>query len=178
MNTLILAEVGGGGNPAHLPHDINELIWGSLAFFIVVGLLWWKAGPAIKNAWNGRIERIESELADAEQARAAAEAKLADLRGRLADADAERARILEDARATATAVKAQLAERAQLDAAEVTARAAADVEASRSQAAADLQDEVGALTMGAAEAIVRSNLDVDTQRQLVDAYITRIGTSS
>jgi F-type H+-transporting ATPase subunit b len=175
---LILAEVGGGGNPIHLPHDINELIWGSLAFFIVVGLLWWKAGPAIAGAWNGRIERIEGELDQAAEVRGAAEASLADLRSRLADAETERGRILTEARATAEAVKAQLVERAQVEASEVTARATADAAASRDQAAADLTAEVGTLAMGAAEAIVRSNLDADTQRQLVDSYIARIGASS
>jgi F-type H+-transporting ATPase subunit b len=178
MNILIFAAEVGETNTVHFPHDINELIWGSLAFFIVVGLLWWKAGPAIGRAWNGRIERIEGELGQAAEARGAAEASLAGLRARLADAETERGRILAEANATAVAVKAQLIERAHGEAADVAARAAADVEASRSQAAADLTAEVGSLTLGAAEAIVRSNLDADTQRSLVDGYITRIGASS
>lgn len=177
-NILILGAEAGATNASHLPHDINELIWGSLAFFLVVGALWWKGGPAIKKAWNGRIERIESELQTSEDARIAAEAELASVRERIANADAERARILAEAAETATALKAQLIERAAADAAEVSARASADVEASRSQAMADLSHEVSALAMGAAEQVVRSNLDADTQQQLVEAYITQVGASS
>jgi len=177
-NILILGAEAGATNTVHLPHDINELIWGSLAFFLVVGLLWWKAGPAIKGAWNGRIERIEGELKAAEQVRLDAEAELAAVRERIANADAERARILSEANETAASLKAQLIERAGAEAAEVSARAAADVEASRSQAMADLTHEVSALAMGAAEQVVRSNLDADTQQQLVEAYISQVGASS
>jgi F-type H+-transporting ATPase subunit b len=177
-NILILGAEAGARNSVHLPHDINELYWGSLAFFLVVGLLWWKAGPAIKGAWNGRIERIEGELKAAGDVRVNAEAELAAVRERIANADAERARILAEATETAASLKAQLIERAGIEAAEVSARAAADVDASRSQAMADLSHEVSALAMGAAEQVVRSNLDDATQQQLVEAYITQVGASS
>ncbi len=30
-----------GGNGLWLPHDIGEVFGGSLAFFIVVGIIWW-----------------------------------------------------------------------------------------------------------------------------------------
>jgi F-type H+-transporting ATPase subunit b len=177
-NILILAAEAGGGNPAHLPHDINELIWGSIAFFLVVGLLWWKAGPAIATAWNGRIERIEGELAASQTQRADAEAELAEVRSRIANADAERDRIISEAHETAATLKAQLIAKANDDAADVATRAAADIEASRSQAMADLSHEVSGLAMGAAEQVVRGNLDADTQQQLVEAYISQVGASS
>jgi F-type H+-transporting ATPase subunit b len=173
-NTLVFA----ADNQAILPHDINEVIWGSIAFFLVVGLIVWKGGPAIKKAWNGRIEGIENDLSSAEQAVVDAEAELADVQQRIANADAESEQILAEARATAETLRQQLAERAAIEAAEVTARAAADVEAAKSQAMADLQHEVADLTMGAAEALVRSNLDADAQQRLVESYITEVGSSS
>ena len=69
-------------------------------------------------------------------------------------------------------------ERAQAEAAEIAARAAADVEASRSQALADLSAEVSTLAVGAAERVVTSSLDEDTKRKLVEDYITKVGASS
>lgn len=173
-NTLILA----ADNQAILPHDINEVIWGSIAFFVVVGLIWWKGGPAIKKAWNGRIDGIEHEMSSAEQAVVDAEAELADVRHRMANADAESELILSEARATAVTLKQQLAERSAIEAAEVTARAAADVEAAKAQAMADLQHEVSGLTLGAAEAIVRANLDDVAQQRLVESYISEVASSS
>ena len=166
----------GAENCAHLPPWV-EVFWGSLAFFIVVGLIWWKGGPAIKKAWSGRIERIEGELESAADERAAAEAELAGVRDSIANVDSERQRILDEARSTATSLKAQLVERAQAEAAEITARAAADVEASRAQARADLSAEVSALAVGAAERVVASSLDEDTKRKLVEDYISKVGAS-
>ncbi len=176
-NLLILAAGGQTENYAHLP-PINELIWGAIAFFLVVGLLAWKGGPSIKKAWNGRIERIQSELDQAEETRGKAEAELASVRTSIANVDAERDRILTEARQSAATLKAQLIERATAEAAEVRVRAAADIEASRAQAMADLSAEVSALAMGAAEEVVKSNLDAETHRGLVEAYISKVGSSS
>lgn len=166
------------GNHWLLPHDINELWWASTAFFIVVGFLWWKGGPAIRNAWNGRIERIESELAEAADTRTGAEQELSDVEARIADGDAERERILVEARETAETLREQLVARAESDAADVLARGTADIEASKSQAFADLRHEVGELAVGAAEAVVAGNLDPTTQRELVESYITDVGAGT
>lgn len=173
-NTLIFA----ADNQAILPHDINEVYWASTAFFLIVGLIWWKGGPAIKKAWNGRIEGIEADLAAAEQAVTDAEAELAEVQTRIANADAESELILSEARATAQTMRQQMAERAAVEASEITARAAADVEASKAQAMADLQQEVSALTLGAAEQLVRSNLDDEAQQRLVESYISEVASSS
>ncbi len=130
MHNLLLfaAEAGHEGNGAILPHDINEVIWGSIAFFIVAGLIIWKGGPAIKNMWNGRIDRLRKELDDAAGARAEAESKLGTVEQRIAHADQERARIRAEADQTAGSLKSQIAERAQHEAEEIRQRAVTDAE--------------------------------------------------
>ncbi|MCC5953743.1 MAG: F0F1 ATP synthase subunit B [Acidimicrobiia bacterium] len=171
------AHIFAAGNGWLIPHDINEVWWASAAFFIVVGLIWWKGGPAIKAGWNGRIERIEGELASAEQARTEAEAELGRVRSQISDADSARERILADARATAENLERQLVERAHTEAAEAKARAEADLASARHQVLGDLSDEIGALALGAAEAVVASNLDETTQQGLIDAYINQVGSA-
>ena len=85
-----------------LPHDINEVIWGTIAFLIVLGLLIWKsAARPSRAAWNGRTERLSKELDDAAAAKAEAQTKLADVQHRIADAGNERQRILDEAAQTA-----------------------------------------------------------------------------
>lgn len=180
FNLLILAAGEGEvvENGPILPHDINEVIWGSLAFFIVMGLLIWKGGPAIKAGWNGRIERIKDEIDSAEASRTAGESALADVQGRIANADAERQRILGEARQTAEALKAQLVAKANQDAADLKARASADIESAKTQVLADLRAEVAQLALGAAEAVVASNLDPATQNDLIESYISKVGATS
>ena len=179
MNALLLAAEGAHqSNGSVLPSDINEVIWGSIGFLIVFGLIVWKGGPAIKAMWKGRIDRIAGELDTASTARSAAEAKLAEVESSIANADAERQRIVADARTDAATVKAQIIARAGTDADDIRSRGAADVESARSQASSDLQAEVGVLAIGAAEQVVAASLDQATQADLIDTYIANVGARS
>ena len=173
MNILILGAEHPNGWV--LPGDINEVIWGTIGFLIVFTLIIWKGGPAIKAMWNGRIDRIRTELDNAAASRAEAEAQLASVEASLADADNERQRIVAEARDTAVAVRAQIIAKASTDAADLRARGAADVEAAKAQATSDLQAEVAVLAIGAAEAVVANALDASTQSQLIDNYIDKVG---
>ncbi len=172
---MVLAAVG-EPNGQILPHKIEEVFWGTAAFLIVMALTVWKGGPAIKGMWNGRIERLSGELDTAAEARANAEAELAQVEASIADADNERARILSDARETSETVKTQLVARASTDADDVRRRGLADIDATKFQATSDLQAEIGLLAMGAAEAVVSNNLDEATQTELIEGYIARVGT--
>jgi F-type H+-transporting ATPase subunit b len=175
MFNVLLAAEEGAENSAILPHDINELIWASIATIIVVSIIVWKAGPAIKDMWNGRIARITGELESAASARQEAEGFRAEIQNRIANADQERARIRNDAQQTAVALEQQTAERAQREAEEARRRAVSDIGASQAQASADLQAEIAALAMGAAEQVIANNLDEATQRQLIESYISNVG---
>lgn len=176
--TATAHEGGHHANSIVLPGDINEVIWGSIAFLIVFSLIVWKGGPAIKAMWNGRIERIKGELDSAAAAREAAEARLATVDANIADADSERSRIVNEARQASVSLEAQIVAKAESDAAEIRSRGASDVEASRSQAASDLQAEVAALALGAAERVVESSLDDATRAQLIENYISKVGAAS
>ena len=176
MNSLLLAAEHKNG--FIIPGDINEVIWGTIAFLLIVVLLVWKGRAPIAAMWNGRIDRIRNEVTTAADARAAAEARLAEVTSNIANADAERQRIIAAARTDAETVKAQIVARAGTDAADLRARGTADAEAARSQATADLQTEIGVLALGAAEKVVANSLDAATQTELIDNYITRVGADS
>jgi F-type H+-transporting ATPase subunit b len=161
-----------------LSSDLNEVIWGSIAFFIILGLLIKFGGPAVKNGLTGRTERLAKELDDSAAAKSEAQTKLADVQHRIADAGNERQRILDEAATTAASLKALLPAMPAADAAELVPRATADVEASKGQALADLQADAASLALGAAEAVVNRNLDAATQTDLIESYITQVGAQS
>ena len=176
MLTQLVIAAAGEPNGQILPHKIEEVWWGTAAFLIVLALIIWKGGPAIKGMWNTRIDRLRTELETAAEARAKAEAELARVEASIADADNEKARLVAEAHQTAETVKAQLIARAGTDAGEVRARGLADVESTKTQATSDLQAEIGVLAMGAAEAVVANTLDEATQAELIDSYITTVGS--
>lgn len=163
-------------SPNPILPETNEIIWGSISFFVVLGLLAKFAFPAMKTAMAAREERIRADLEGAEQARAQADSQLADYQAQLADARAEAGRIIEEARQAADQVRRDLMARAEAEASELRARAAADVQLATQRAMADVRRQVGDLSIELAEKIVERNLDRDTQRALIDSYIDQVGS--
>jgi len=161
-------------NGVHLASDINEVIWGSLAFFVVLGLIIWKAGPAIAKAFNGRTERIAAELGSAAAQKDEAVAALTASTADLPDTNAEEARIKAEAIETAERVKADLIAKAHADAEDIRVRGRADVDNYRRQAVADLTAELSELTKNSAEAVIIENLDAGAHAELIDNYINQV----
>lgn len=164
--------------PSPILPETNEIIWGAFGFLVVFGFLFWKGYPAIKGAMNDRTEKIRSDIEGAEASKAEADKVLVAYNAQLADARNESARILEEARQDADAVRQERIAAIDGEIAEMRQRAATEIEASKAQALADLRGEITALALGAAERVVERNLDDATNRALIDSYIDSVGASS
>lgn len=156
----------------------NEIIWGSIAFIVLLGLMWKFALPQVRNMMETREEKIRSDLERAETAKSESEQVLEQYRGQLADARTEATRILEEARQAADQMRRDLVARAESDAADIRTRAQQDVQLTTERAMADLQSRVADLSIDLAEVIVKRNLDRDTQLQLIENYINEVGSST
>ncbi|MFV0259209.1 MAG: F0F1 ATP synthase subunit B [Acidimicrobiales bacterium] len=172
--TLLAAEGEHHANGNQLAGDINEVIWGSIAFFVLLALLIKYAGPAIVKMFTGRTARIQNEIDEAKAQRAAAENAAAAEKSDLPDLADEERRILDEANESAARLRADIVTRAQTEADEIRSRGSAEVENYRRQAIADLTAEVSQLTKNSAEAVVRETLDDASQRDLIDRYITHL----
>jgi F-type H+-transporting ATPase subunit b len=158
--------------------ETNEIIWGSIAFVVLLGLMWKFALPQVRNMMETREEKIRSDLERAETAKSESEQVLEQYRGQLADARNEATRILEEARQAADQMRRDLVARAENDAADIRTRAQQVVQLTTERAMADLQRRVADLSIDLAEVIVKRNLDRDTQLQLIENYINEVGTST
>lgn len=121
-----------------------------------------------------RTERIQGDLDAAETAKSDAQQVLDDYKAQLADARNESARIIEESRQQADALRKDQEQRLQTELAQMRERAAADVDSAKQQAIADLRSEVASLAIGAAEVVVQRSLDRPTQEQLVENYINQV----
>lgn len=162
--------------PSQILPEPNEIIWGALAFVILLVIMWKFALPGVKKMMEQRTERIRQDLERAEQAKTEAEATLSEYQQQLADSRNEGARIVEEARQAADQVRQDLISRAEADAAEVRQRAQQDVNLATDRAMADLQRRVADLSIELAEKVVERNLDHDTQIALIESYINEVGT--
>ncbi|HEY4378642.1 MAG TPA: ATP synthase F0 subunit B, partial [Acidimicrobiales bacterium] len=110
--------------PSPILPPMNELVWGIISFVAVVLLLWKFAWPGIKTGMEGRTQKIAKDLEEAEAQRTGAEGILAEYKAQLADAKTESARIIDEARQSAEAMRKDLEARAAADIAELRTRAA------------------------------------------------------
>ena len=154
---------------------MDEVIWGTLSFLILFAVMAKFAYPALKKAMDARSEKIQGDLDAADSARSDAESLRAGYDAKLAEAQAEAARIIEAARADAEQVRQDRIAAIEPEIAEKRAEAEADIEAAKDRALADLRAQVTSLAVGAAEQVVRSSLDEAAYARLVDDYIESVG---
>ncbi len=162
--------------PSPIIPELNEVIWGGGAFLVLLALMLWKGFPAVKKIMDERSEKIASDLDQADQTKADAQAVKAQYEAELADAKSEASRIIEEARQQAETLRADLQERAEADIADMRTQAALDFDAARERAMGDLQAEVSDIVVGAAERVVEANLDAEAQTRLIENYINQVGS--
>ncbi len=153
----------------------EELIAGIIAFSIVFFFVWKWGIPVLNTALEARQQAINSQLEAAEAAKVEAESLLADYERQVANAKAEAAQIVEDARGAADEVKTGIVERAEAEAEQIKERAQDELLAERERVAGELRRQVADLSLDVAERVVGLSLDDESQRELVDRYIDELG---
>jgi len=157
---------------------LPEIIWGGLAFLIVLGVLMKFAFPALKKGLKAREDKIREDLESASKAREDAEAESAQYRAQIGDARSEANVIIEDARADAERIRREVVARAETEASDIRERAQEDIRLAQDRAMSDLRAQVTDLSIGLAERVVERNLDRDTQVALIESYINSVGNES
>jgi F-type H+-transporting ATPase subunit b len=155
-----------------------EIIWGGLAFLIVLAVLMKFAFPALKKGLKAREDKIREDLESASRSREEAEAEAATYRAQIGDARSEANVIIEDARADAERIRREVVARAEAEAADIRERAQEDIRLAQERAMSDLRAQVTDLSIDLAERVVERNLDRDTQVALIESYITSVGNES
>jgi F-type H+-transporting ATPase subunit b len=155
--------------------ETNELVWGGLAFIVLLVLMWKFGLPPVRKMMKDREDRIRADLERAESARVEAEQSLEQYRQQLAEARNDALRIIEEARADAERVRAERVAAVEEEIATLRARAAEDVRHATERAMSDLRGKVAELSIELAEKVVERNLDRPTQEALIERYIDQVG---
>ncbi|MDQ3738549.1 MAG: hypothetical protein M3337_05205 [Actinomycetota bacterium] len=184
LGRLVLAEEGpetdDQGITSHhwLLPETAEIIYGSLASIIIIGLLVWKAGPAIKKAMGERTQRIQTELDESARAKSDADAEAERIRQALGDIDAERQRLFAEADTQAESLLADGRRRLDAEVAELEAKAEADIAAAGDRSNDELRHEIVQLASTAADRVAVKSLDEATQQVLIETFISRVGAGA
>jgi F-type H+-transporting ATPase subunit b len=171
------APAGGEPQPGLLDLNIGAIVWVLVIFIIMAVILYRTAWKNVLASLKGREERIRRYIADAEAARAQAEATLKEYNQQLAAGEAKVREMLNKAMADAEALATQIRARAQQEAEETRERALKDIEAARDQALSEIYEQTAELATRVAEKIIRRNLNPDDQRDLVTQSLQELQTA-
>lgn len=170
---LLLAAEGGHAHPEWYldPHGIGLVVWTGLAFGIVLLILYKKAWGPLLVALDAREQGIAGQKAEADRLKAEAEklrlqyeAKLEDARREataiIAEGEADKKRIIEDAKHTADAEGKAIKERAQRD-----------IQLARDKVLSEVQQDSVKLALRIAEKVIGAEVDAPRHKQLIDSII-------
>jgi F-type H+-transporting ATPase subunit b len=172
---MLLAQEEHSGLDLILPAT-EELIWGAICFAIVAFLLVRFAFPRLRETVEARENTIQKALEDTERSRDEAKKLLEDYRKQLSEARSEANRVIEESRRQGEEVRRDIISRAEKDAEGIVARARDQIEAERNRTVQELRGQIAQLSIDLAEKVVGRSLDGEAQRDLVDAYISEVGS--
>lgn len=139
----------------------------------VLGKFAW--GP-IATGLKAREDRIRKDIADAEAARARAEATLKEYQAQLATAEAKVRQMLNEATAQGERLATDIRMKGQKEAEDTKNRATRDITAAKDQALTEIYERSAEISTAIAEKILRRNINADDQRDLVARSLAELQT--
>jgi F-type H+-transporting ATPase subunit b len=150
------------------------MIWTVFVFILLLLILRKFAYPALLGAVEAREKALQDQLDAAERNRAESEALLADHKKLLAEARTQAHALLVEARTTAEKERALAMEKTVQEQQELLERARRDIVAERDRAIAELRREAVELSLAAASKLIGERLTSETDRKLVQEYLSRL----
>ncbi len=147
------------------------MVWTLVIFLVLLGVLSRFAFRPITAAVAAREKGLEDALEQARRDRAEAAQQLKEQRQLLERTNSEAQRIIAEARVAADRVRHDLLEQGQAQQRELLERARRDIDDERRRAITDLRREAVDLAILGASKVIEKNLDDQTNRKLVDAFI-------
>lgn len=178
---FILAAAEPAAEESHsiLLPELPDLIWGTVAFVVVLIVIIRLVLPNINSALDARHDAIEGGIKRAEKAQAEAESTKDEFEAALKEARTEAAKIREQARADGVRILGELKEAAQAEAARINAAALATIEVERQNALNSLRGEVGTLALSLASGVIGASLEDDKKSAaIVDRFLADLEVDS
>jgi F-type H+-transporting ATPase subunit b len=150
------------------------MFWTVVVFLLLLLILKRFAYPALLGAVEARERALQEQLDAAERNRTESEALLAEHKKLVAEARASAHALLVEARTTAEKERALAMEKTLEEQQQLMERARRDIGAERDRAIAELRGEAVELSLAAASKLIGERLTSDSDRKLVQEYLTSL----
>lgn len=152
-----------------------KLFVAQLVNFVIVLLILWKwVFKPVAGALEARRQKIEKSVRQAEEIESRMKEFEKSRQGQIAKVRAEAEAILKKAEVLAESNKEELIKVAQEQAERILIDAKGKIESERAKMFAEIKEEVADLTIMAAEKILRSKLDEEKDKKLVQDFLHKI----
>ncbi len=166
-----LAAEGGSGVFSLNP---GLMIWTWVLFLLTLGVLAWKAFPAIASGLEQRQSRIQDAIDSARSDREEARRLLDEHQRQLDEARREAKEVLAQGRAAGERLREDILQQARQEHEEMLDRAREEMARERDDMMAAVRQESVDLALAAAERLVQEKLDDEGNRRLVREYIAGV----
>ena len=156
--------------------DPNEFIPMLIAFIVIAIILAKFGWPMFEGMLEKRERTITLALEKSEEARIESERVLSEYQAQLADAKAQAAKLVADAKETAEAVRADITTKAQDEANAMIEKARIAIEAEKKAAMTELQNSIADLSVDVASRLVANDLDDAEHRAIIERYLNEAGS--
>ena len=153
------------------------MIWTIISFLITLFVLKRYAFGPIQRMIDARRERIEQAIAEADHARDEARNLLEEHRKLIGQAKSDSEEILAEARRVADAQRERVRQETDEDRARRLEETRRQIDQATVQALGQIRDEVGRLSLLAAEKVTRKSLTDADQKRLIDEALAEIDFS-
>lgn len=154
--------------------DPGLIIWTIITFLLLLFILKKAAWKPLLSALQKREDTIASSLQKAEQAKVDAEKLLKEHSERLAQAEAEAQRIINEGRQLAEKIKENITAEAKAISDKIIKESKEEIEKSRQAAIESLKKDISQIAILAASKIISENLDEKVEKKLVDKMIDNL----
>ena len=179
LRTLVVLAVEEGEEPNPLVPHLSELIVGLVAFTLLFLFLRAKVFPVFERVFAERTAAIQGGIEKAETAQAEAQRALEQYQAQLAEAREEAGRIRNEAQAQRAQIVEEARAEARAEAQRITESAQAQIVSERQQALSELRREVGTLAVDLAGRIVGESLEDEArQRRTVERFLDSLDQAS
>ena len=159
---------------AVLSINAGLLVWTWVLFLLTLGILAWKAFPAIARELETRQARIQAAIDSAREDRDEARRLLDEHQRQLDHARREAKDILQEGREAGERLREEILSQARRENEELLERARRDLVREREDLLESVRQEAVDLSLAAAERLLHERLDDDANRRLVREYMAEL----
>ena len=169
------APAGGGGL---MSLQVNLMFWTLLIFVVLYFILSKFAFGPITAAVEAREKALEEAIEGAKRDREAAAKLLAEHQAAIDASRGEAQKLIAEGRAVSEKMRSDLLDQTRKEQQDMLERARQEIEREKDKAIIQLRREAVDLALAGASKVIEQNLESQKNRQLVESYLSSIGTTT